>query len=147
MQKVRNLFPRNFWRKIQTFFWNQRFLKLFFNIDYWFWMSLIFFFASAVSWHMRTWALNYLKKNENIPYYWPKGWLQKMLLLKISRDCLITLAMNNLEGWNIIHLKGEIHSNVPSTKPFMYDIEDPRSKRNIMRYQISKLMRKKAHRQ
>ena len=67
-----------------------------------------------------------------------KGWLQNKSLLEISNNCLITLAMNNHEGWYIIHLKGDIHSNVSSTKPFMYDIWNLKYKQNVMGYKISK---------
>ena len=32
--------------------------------------------------------------------------------------CIISLATNMLEGWDIIHLKSDIHSSVWSTTPF-----------------------------
>ena len=53
--------------------------------------------------------------------------------------CLISLATNMLEGWDIIHLKGEIHSSVWSAKIFLYDIREPRYKQIKMGYQISKI--------
>ena len=33
-------------------------------------------------------------------------------------SCVIFLATNVPEGWDIIHLKGEVHSSVWSTKTF-----------------------------
>ena len=49
--------------------------------------------------------------------------------------CLISLAISMLEGWNMIHLKGGIHSSVWSTKTFLYNIREPRYKQNNMGYQ------------
>ena len=48
----------------------------------------------------------------------------------------IVLASNMLEGWYIFHSKGGIHSCVWSTKPFLYDIKEPRYKQIKMRRQI-----------
>ena len=42
--------------------------------------------------------------------------------------CLISLATNMLESWDIIHWKGGIHSFLWSTKTFLYDIREPRYK-------------------
>ena len=50
--------------------------------------------------------------------------------------CLISLASNILKGWDILHLKGEIHSSVWSTKTFLYNIRALRYMQNIMWYQI-----------
>ena len=46
--------------------------------------------------------------------------------------------MNKLEGWDILDLKGWIHSSVFSTKTLLYDIRDPRCKQIKMEYQIFK---------
>ena len=54
--------------------------------------------------------------------------------------CLIPLATNMLEGWNIIHWKGGIHGFIWSTKTFLYDIREPRYKQIKMGYQISKCL-------
>ena len=54
--------------------------------------------------------------------------------------CLISLAANMLEGWDIIHWKGGIHSFVWSTKTFLCDIWEPRYKQNKIGYQISKCL-------
>ena len=40
--------------------------------------------------------------------------------------CLISLATNLQEGWDIIHWKGGIHSFIWSTKTYLYDIWEPR---------------------
>ena len=50
--------------------------------------------------------------------------------------CLISLATNMLESWDIIHWKGGIHSFVWSTKNFLYQIWEPRYKQIKMGYQI-----------
>ena len=42
--------------------------------------------------------------------------------------CLISPIIYILESWDIIHLKGGIHSFVWSTKTFLYDIREPRWK-------------------
>ena len=42
--------------------------------------------------------------------------------------CLISLAINIIEGWDIINLKCGIHSSVWSTKTFLYNIREPRYK-------------------
>ena len=54
--------------------------------------------------------------------------------------CLISLATNMLEGWDIINLKGGIHSFVLSTKTFLYDIRELRYKQIKMEYEISKCL-------
>ena len=54
--------------------------------------------------------------------------------------CLISLATNMVETWDIIHWKGGIHSFVWSTKTFLYDIWEPRYKQIKMGYQISKCL-------
>ena len=48
--------------------------------------------------------------------------------------CLISLATSILEGWDIFHLKGHIHSFVLSTSSFLCDIREPRYGRNKMGY-------------
>ena len=52
--------------------------------------------------------------------------------------CLVSLATNMLESWDIIHWKGGIHIFVWSTKTFLYNIWEPRYKQIKMEYQISK---------
>ena len=54
--------------------------------------------------------------------------------------CVIFLATNVPEGWEIIHLKGEVHCSVWSTKTFLYDIREPRYKEIKMGYQITKVL-------
>ena len=54
--------------------------------------------------------------------------------------CLISLAKNLLECWDVIHWKGGIHSFVWSTKTFLYDIREPRYNQIKMGYQISKCL-------
>ena len=56
------------------------------------------------------------------------------------RFCLISLATNMLQGWDIIHWKGGIHSFVWRTKTFLYDNREPRYKQIKMGYQISKYL-------
>ena len=53
--------------------------------------------------------------------------------------CVISLATNMLEGWDIFHFNGGIHRSVWSTKTFTYDIQGPRYKEIKMGYQISKI--------
>ena len=55
-----------------------------------------------------------------------------------SSFCLISLATNIQEGWEIIHWIGGIHSFVWSTKTFLYNIWEPRYMQTKMGYQISK---------
>ena len=45
-----------------------------------------------------------------------------------------------LEGLDIIHCKGGIHSFVWSTKTFLYDIQEPGYKEIKMRYHISNIL-------
>ena len=54
--------------------------------------------------------------------------------------CVIFLATNVPEGWDMIHLKGDVHSSVWSTKTFLYDIREPRYKQLKMGYQITKVL-------
>ena len=54
--------------------------------------------------------------------------------------CLIALATNMLEGWDIIYWKGGIHSFILSTKTFLYDILEPRYKQIKMEFQILKCL-------
>ena len=54
--------------------------------------------------------------------------------------CVIFLATNMPEGCDIIHLKGEIHSSVWSTKTFLNIIREPKYKQIKMGYQISKVL-------
>ena len=44
------------------------------------------------------------------------------------------------EGWDILHLKSEIHSSVWSTKTFLYDIRELRYEQSIMDYQILRIL-------
>ena len=53
--------------------------------------------------------------------------------------CLISPAINILEGYDIIHLNGDIHRYVLSTSSFLCDIGEPRYKQNKMGYQISRI--------
>ena len=66
-----------------------------------------------------------------------KGGTKKTSLNSQHRFYLISLTKNMLEGWDIIHWKGGIHSFVWSTKTFLYDIWEPRYKQIKMGYQIS----------
>ena len=50
---------------------------------------------------------------------------QKNFTLDIS---IISPAINKLEGWDILDLKGGIHSSILSTKTLLYDIREPRCK-------------------
>ena len=52
---------------------------------------------------------------------------------------LISLATNMLEGWDINHLKGRLHSSVWTTKKFLHNIREPRYKPIKIGSQISKL--------
>ena len=54
-----------------------------------------------------------------------KGCFKKNFTLDIS---IISPAINKLEGWDILDLKGGIHSSVLSTKTLLYDIRKPRCK-------------------
>ena len=54
--------------------------------------------------------------------------------------CLISLAKNMLEGWDIIQWKGGIHSFDWSIKTYLYDIQEPRYKKIKIEYQISKCL-------
>ena len=67
-----------------------------------------------------------------------KGEAKKNSLNLRHSFCLISLATNMLKGWDIIHLKGEIHSYVWNTKTFMYTIRKLRYKQIKMGYQILK---------
>ena len=69
-----------------------------------------------------------------------KGGTKKTSLNSQHRFYLIFLTKNMLEGWDIIHWKGGIHSFVWSTKTFLYDIWEPRYKQIKMGYQISKCL-------
>ena len=64
-----------------------------------------------------------------------QGVSKKNFTLDIS---IISPAINKLEGWDILDLKGWIHSSVFSTKTLLYDIRDPRCKQIKMEYQIFK---------
>ena len=44
-----------------------------------------------------------------------------------------------LEGWDIIHLKGEIHISVLSTETFLFNVRELRYKHNNMGYQILRI--------
>ena len=69
-----------------------------------------------------------------------KGEAKKTSLNSQHRFCLISLTKSMLEGWDIIHWKGRIHSFVWSTKTFLYDIWEPRYKQIKIGYQISKCL-------
>ena len=69
-----------------------------------------------------------------------KGGAKKTSLNSQHRFCLISLTKNILEGWDIIHWKGGIHSFVWSTNTFLYDIREPRYKQIKMGHQISKCL-------
>ena len=53
-----------------------------------------------------------------------KGGQKNLTKIRTSHS----LATNMLEGWDIIHWKGVIHSFVWSTKTFLFDIRKPRYK-------------------
>ena len=66
--------------------------------------------------------------NENI---YPMSARTRLIIQGVQKKmrlsfCSISLATNMLEGWDIIHCKGGIHSFVWSTKTFLYDIREPR---------------------
>ena len=75
-----------------------------------------------------------------VSYVPPKRGIQGVQKKMRRSFCLISLATNMLEGWDIIHWKGGIHSFVWSTKTFLYDIWEPRYKQIKMGYQISKCL-------
>ena len=52
---------------------------------------------------------------------------------------MISPATNTIDGWDIFHLKGGIHSSVGCTKIFLYDIRKPRNKKIEMGYQNQKV--------
>ena len=52
--------------------------------------------------------------------------------------CLIPLAMNISEGWDISHFKGDILRHILSSNPFLYNKREPKYKQNNMEHQISK---------
>ena len=62
-------------------------------------------------------------------------WLELQGVLKKIRR---SFCFNMLEDWDIIHLKGKIHSSIWNTKTSLYDIREPGYKQNNMGYQISK---------
>ena len=68
-----------------------------------------------------------------------KGESMKTSLILRRTFGLISLPTNILEGWDIFHLKGWIHSSVQCTKTFLYDIREPIYKQIKMGYQISKI--------
>ena len=53
--------------------------------------------------------------------------------------CLISPATCILDGWNIFHLKGDIHSFVLSTISCLCDIREPRYDQNKLEYEIRKI--------
>ena len=61
-------------------------------------------------------------------------------LLKGGPKNLTKMATNVLEGCDMIHLKGEVHSSVWSTKTFLYDIREKRFKEIKMGYRITKVL-------
>ena len=46
--------------------------------------------------------------------------------------------MNTLEGWDMSHFKGNILRHASSSKPFLYNIREPKYKQNNMRHQNSR---------
>ena len=59
----------------------------------------------------------------------------------MSRSFYLTsLAANMLEDWDIILVKGGIHSSVWSTQTFLYDIREPKYKQINIGYQIFKIV-------
>ena len=68
-----------------------------------------------------------------------KGGAKKTSLNLRHNFCIIHLATKMLEGWDISHLKGRIHSFVWSTKSFLYNIRELRYEQNNMGYQILKI--------
>ena len=72
--------------------------------------------------------------------FWKKLFVQGVQKKMRRRFCLISLAANMLEGWEIIHWKGGIDSFVWSTNTFLYDIWEPRYKQNKIGYHISKCL-------
>ena len=57
-----------------------------------------------------------------------KGVPKKTSLNVCHSFCLIAPSKNMLEGWDIIHLKGDTHSSVWSTETFLYNKREPRYK-------------------
>ena len=53
--------------------------------------------------------------------------------------CLISLATNMLESWDIFHLKGVSIGPSGVQKTFLYVLREPRYEKNKMKYQISKI--------
>ena len=53
--------------------------------------------------------------------------------------CLISPAINILEGYDIIHLNGDIHRYVLSTSNFLCDVGEPRYKHNNTENQIERV--------
>ena len=68
-----------------------------------------------------------------------KGGSKKTSLNLRNSFCLISPATKMIDGWNIIHLKSEIHSSVWSTKTFLYDIRELSYMQNNIGYQISRI--------
>ena len=64
----------------------------------------------------------HLLSNLQVNFNELKGGTKKTSLNSQHRFYLISLTKNMLEGWDIIHWKGGIHSFVLSTKTCMYDI-------------------------
>ena len=60
-----------------------------------------------------------------LSHIWTQEWYR---VSSSSSFCLISLATNLLESWDINHWKGGIHSFVWSTKTFLYNIWEPRYK-------------------
>ena len=65
---------------------------------------------------IQLWLANLFSK---ISIYKHKGWVKKTSQNLHHSFCFISLATNMLKGWDIIHLKGEIHSSVWCTKTFL----------------------------
>ena len=112
------------------------------------WESTNYFNYNRCQWHilsiMEGIMIKKQKNSRQCLNFWKMSKLKgvpKKTSLKLRRSfCLISLATNMLEGWDIIHLKGEIHSFVSSTKSFLYDIRELRYKLNSIRFKKSWIM-------
>ena len=80
---------------------------------------------------VRTWAMPHI--------LYLKGESKKTLPNLRNSVCLISLATNMIDSWDIIHMKNEIHSSVRSTKTFLYDIRELSYMQNNIGYQISRI--------
>ena len=65
---------------------------------------------------------------------------KKLLPREFQKNFTLSPAINLLEGLDILHLKGGIHSPVYNTKTFLYDIMESRYKQNNMWFYISRIL-------